>query len=170
MSDAITWLVYPYLKTKNPAYRRHWIFQRVPIVEPLPKRTQTKRKCHFLLKKPNKSTFGNNTALKSVTDKIERLFGIWHMLNKNTLHGRHWISQHVRIIAPIPKRTETDRKVQKKEETNVSRVRCQVSCVTFCVSPVTATDPPPANYPIIHSRLASKDHLQQQDLIVERGQ
>ena len=65
-----------------------------------------------------------------------------------------------------------DRKKGKKEQKikikcHVSRITCHVSCVMLLVSHVTchlsltptatATDPPPANSPIMHSRLVGKE-------------
>ena len=75
----------------------------------------------------------------------------------------------------MPKRTERDRQGKEKIICHVSRGICNVSCVlchvscscvTCCVSPVTchlslmrtstATDPPPANSPTMHSTLFAK--------------
>ena len=67
--------------------------------------------------------------------------------------------------------TKTNRNGQKRgkndmKKFHVSHVTCLVSCVICCVSRVTchlsltptatATDPPPASYPIMHSRLFHK--------------
>ena len=80
-----------------------------------------------------------------------------------TTQRRHWIFQSALILAQIQKGKVTDNKVP-----NTIMYLCQVSYV-MCpmrVSPVTchlslmlptkATDPPPANSPIIHSRLVPK--------------
>ena len=63
--------------------------------------------------------------------------------------------------------TNTDRKGRRKRRRKMSCVRCHVSGVTRHVSPLTchlwitptatATDPPNANSPIMHSRLVCKE-------------
>ena len=43
---------------------------------------------------------------------------------------------------------------------SLSGFRCQVSCVTFQLSlmpKATSTDPPPANSPMVHSRMVQRD-------------
>ena len=57
----------------------------------------------------------------------------------------------MRVEAPILKLTET---------CHVSRVMCcvlHITCHLSLTSTATATDPPPANLPIMHSRLVRKD-------------
>ena len=72
------------------------------------------------------------------------------------------------IVAPIPKQTKTDRRGEKKKQhvmCHMSSVMCRVAYVTCPVSRVTchlsltptATDPSPANSPIMHSMLVRKD-------------
>ena len=92
-------------------------------------------------------------------------------------YERHWISWRVRIVAPIQKWTETNKKWQKEIKIGpVSCVTCQVSLlmdhvsyVTCHLSPepvtchlslkltATATDPPHTNSPIMYRRLVCKD-------------
>ena len=56
---------------------------------------------------------------------------------KNSAYGRHRIYGHVRIVAPIPKRTETDRKRKKKIICHMSGVRCDMPHATCHASRVT---------------------------------
>ena len=93
---------------------------------------------------------------------------------KNPAYGRHLISWRVRIVAPLPKRTETNRKEEKKEKENcnmpgvtrhmshitwqVSHVTCQVSGVACRVSPVTNDNSPSLwPSPTMHSKLVYKE-------------
>ena len=54
-------------------------------------------------------------------------------------------------------KTKTDGKGQKEEECHVSRVTCNLLTAT-------ATDPPPANSPAMHSMLVCKDPKSQKIL------
>ena len=68
---------------------------------------------------------------------------------------RHCMSWCVRIQAPIPKRAEMDRKGKKI----YIYIMCHVIHVMYHLSltqRATATSPPHANSPIMHSRLVSK--------------
>ena len=62
---------------------------------------------------------------------------------KNPAHRRHWISLRVQIVAPIPKRTETERKEEEEKNicvtSHMSGVRCHMSCVRYHMSGVTCT-------------------------------
>ena len=92
----------------------------------------------------------------------------WFKIHKKP-YGRHWISQRVRIVTPIQKKTgqkQTDRKKSKKRRKrlcvtcHVLGVRCHVSCFTYhlLMTPTaSATDPPAAISPTMHSRLVSKN-------------
>ena len=62
------------------------------------------------------------------------------------------MSQHVQIVALIPKRTKIDKKRHNNKKCHTSHVTCHVLRVT-----ATATNPPPANSPTIHSRLVHKN-------------
>ena len=76
----------------------------------------------------------------------------------NSALGRHWICRRVRIVAPIPKRTE--REERKKRRRKKSCVTCRVSRVTCHLSltpTATAIDPPPTNSPIMQSQLVPRD-------------
>ena len=57
---------------------------------------------------------------------------IWiKMLVQNPAYRRHWISWCVRIVAPIPKRTETDREGRRRTKSCVTyKVSFHISCVT----------------------------------------
>ena len=59
----------------------------------------------------------------------------------------------MRIVEPIPKRTER----KKKRRKNVMCLVSYVACHLLLMSTAKATDPPPANSPIMHSRLVRKD-------------
>ena len=77
---------------------------------------------------------------------------------KNLACGRHWISQPVRLVAPIPKQTEIDKRKILDFTCHMSRVTSHVSHIVCRLSPTTTvTDPPPANYPIMHCRLVCKE-------------
>ena len=79
----------------------------------------------------------------------------------NFAYGRHRISQGVRVGGQI--QLLFNLKKLPGLRFQVSGVRCHVLCVTCCMSPVTchmsltqtatATDPPPANSPSMHSRM-----------------
>ena len=71
---------------------------------------------------------------------------------KKSSIGRHWILWRVRIVALIPKRTETDRKGPKM--CPISPVTCHLSLTPTA----TATEHFAANSPIMHCRLICKEH------------
>ena len=130
---------------------------------------------------PNILKLFSKKKFLSLTWGIFDKISIWR--RKNLAYRRHWISRLVRIVASIPKRTETDKKekiiIQKCMPcvtSHVSHVKCQLSCVTCHMSHVTchlsnftcrlspvttptatATEPPSANPPIMHSRLVHKE-------------
>ena len=79
----------------------------------------------------------------------------------NSVYGTHWIFGRVRIVAPIPKRTETTEK-GKQIVCHVSpvtyrmlHVTCHLSFVTNATT--TATDAAYDNSPTLHRRLVWKD-------------
>ena len=93
----------------------------------------------------------------------------------------------MRIVAPIPKRTETSKKEKEKTRItfqvpgvmchmsrvlcHISHVACRVSRVTWHLSltpTATARDPPFANSPTMHRRLVRNDPKTQRKQI--RGQ
>ena len=58
-----------------------------------------------------------------------------HSTTKSHASGRHWISQCVRIVAPIPKKTKNQAHTKKSWVTShVSHVMCHMSCVTCHMS------------------------------------
>ena len=102
-------------------------------------------------------------------------------MKKNLAYRRHWISCPLWIVAPIPKRGETDK--QEKEEKyyfkcHVSGAACHMSCVTCRVSPVTcpwsltptatAKDPFPGNSPTMHSKLIPEDQKTQNKVKMQK--
>ena len=96
-----------------------------------------------------------------------KLYYAYEFINKKSLYRKHWISQPVRIIST---NTKMDKERQKRQQQNitchVSHASCHVSCAMCHISCVachlsltataTATNPPPANSPIIHNRLVYK--------------
>ena len=80
------------------------------------------------------------------------------------------MSRRVRIVAPIPKQTETGRREQKKSKDlcitcHVLRVKCHLSLTPT----VTAPDPPPANSPTMHSMLVRKDPKTQKNFKTQKS-
>ena len=80
-----------------------------------------------------------------VQGKPNMLINVTHEI-KYPACGRQWISQNVGIVAPI----------NSEVTCQWLRLTCYVSPVTCHISltsTATATDPPPANSPIMHSRM-----------------
>ena len=84
---------------------------------------------HMRIYKTIKTRWGSPVVNKPSPDYLHNI-AKRRRRKKNSAYGRHWIPQCVRIVAPIPKQTETDRKEKKKKKKiYILRVACHVSCV-----------------------------------------